>query len=395
MDPDSPDEMDATTFEDILTRDSLDDDRHSDSSCSSISNTYEELPVYRSLDVMHDDFTRLQSLSGIDKVFEAPTLSRQPRVTAKQPTSIVDPVDTLFDQLNTDMMHSFVPCHSDVLGGVSKSTSVVVLANGLDEVSHSVLQCLRANGVHFDHFEASGLWKCELTDFVDSCRFHIQVYIGDDDKVDGMLKEHNEYTVEFLRMSGCTRLFSEQFRRFKSSQHQSGEVKENLVGAEMRLERNGLENSVSLNVEVSQAALEALTGWAIVDRESAVAAVVGICSDQSFSSTLLCSDQLSTEGVMVMTLLGTLCMQFKESEDAVGSTPGLGVATGTSGLPMLSLLHLLLQIRGRNELHASTQKILTAMINSLVPATARLTANSQVSTCIRETAVHMMEINCH
>jgi hypothetical protein len=38
--------------------------------------------------------------------------------------------------------------------------------------------------------------------------------------------------------------------------------------------------------------------------------------------------------------------------------------------------------------------VLNALVDSLVPATARLTANSNISACERYSAMHMMEINC-
>mmetsp|Transcript_12762 Transcript_12762/g.20782 ORF Transcript_12762/g.20782 Transcript_12762/m.20782 type:complete len:380 (-) Transcript_12762:2916-4055(-) len=377
MDPsDTFENFDMTTFDDFLQRESFEEEggaSYTHSAGSSFSDSFDQMPVYRSLDVMpEEDFSQLQSLSGIDKVFEVPVLSRQPRSGSVQHSAA--PID-LFAQLDADLAHTSVPSQSDLLGGKASVTSVVVVASGLEELSATVMAFLQARDVHHEHCASSGLWKCELTDFVDSCKFHIQVYCDEDSS---SLEGCVEYTVEFLRVAGCALLFSSQFQSFKAQQ-QEKEV-------EQKAERCDVSCLAPLDLTQAQGALESLVGWVSSDQAAAVGAISGLFSGQSAAS-LTTGGQLNEEGLAVMTLLGTLCMQFMEAEASTVSCP----SRAGSALPMLSLLRLLLQLRGQNDLHSTTHAVLTALVDSLVPATARLTASSHASACVRKAAVEIME----
>jgi hypothetical protein len=391
MDPsDTFETFDMTTLDDFLARDSFEDEGSAlnlgQSAGSSFSDSFDQLPVYRSLDVMaDDDFAQLQSLSGIDKVYEAPVSVSVPMpmpVLSRQktaPTSSGGAMeDDLFAQLDADLAHLSVPCQSDLLGGMASVTSVVVVASDLEELSASVFSFLESRGVEHVHCASSGLWRCELTDFVDSCKFHVQVYCDEDDVLEGCV----EYTVEFLRISGCSLLFSAQFQSFKASQQQQGK-------REVHVELSDVSSLAQLDLFSSQDALESLVGWVSADQATAVSAVAGLFSTSGTSSiplSLTSDGQLSAEGITVMTLLGTLCMHFKDAE--VEST---SASPSSSSLPMLSLLCLLLQLRGQNDLHPTTHTVLSTLVDSLVPATVRLTVNSHVSACERAMAVQMME----
>jgi hypothetical protein len=365
-----------TTIYDFLQRESFEDEgaSHSHSAGSSFSDSFDQMPVYRSLDVMPEDDLSLQSLSGIDKVFEVPVLSRQPR--SGSVVNNAAPID-LFAQLDADLAHSSVPSQSDLLGGMASVTSVVVVASGLEELSAIVTAFLQAREVHHEHCAASGLWKCELTDFVDSCKFHIQIYC-DEESCSESLEGCVKYTVEFLRVAGCALLFSSQFQSFKVQQEEKV--------MQQKEERCDVSCLAPLDLTQAQSALESLVGWVSADQAVAVGAISALFSGQSASS-LTSGGQLSEEGLAVMTLLGTLCMQFKEAEAAAVARP----SCAGSALPMLSLMRLLLQLRGQNDLHSTTHAVLTALVDSLVPATARLTASSQASASERQAAVDIME----
>jgi hypothetical protein len=411
---------DAVVFDDFLIRDSLEEAHDqagidfgqglisgSKSDSPPMSNSYDELPVFRSMEVMGNNVTIMDDLSGsgVDKVFEAfeaPVFPmckghvgvgnevevKRVEVEVKRVEVEVEkcPVDDLFAQLNEDFAHTSVPCQSDLLGGLASVTSVGIVASGLEELSALMSDFLSSCDVQYEHCAMSGLWKCEMTDYINTCRFHIQAYCDCDEvSVEGCV----EYTVEFLRMSGCTFLFSKQFQNFKSSRQ---EHMENVVNEGFKMDICEVNELKPLSVEVSHAALQAVTAWAEVDRASAVGAVTGIYSAHTSTCALFSidnTDKLSTEGILVMTLLGTLCMKFSANDQ-----DHMVNGHASSSLPMLSLLHLLLKIRTRNDLHSTTHMVLNALVDSLVPATARLTANSNISACERYSAMHMMEINC-
>jgi hypothetical protein len=283
-----------------------------------------------------------------------------------------------------------MPCQSDLLCGVTQTSVVVV--TGLAALTSSLASFLQTRGVQHEHCEASCLWRCEVTDFVHSCKFHVQVYCEEDEQQQGEVDGVTEYTVEFLRISGCPLLFSAQFQAFVSEQQQEQEGQASGGSTSVDVDVSGLAPKAMV---APQQALESFVSWAAADPAEATRAVCGLLAGQSqgqgASSSLTSSDQLSPEGILVMTLLGTLCMQHKEEDTAVAAGNG---DVSSSSLPMLSLLRQLLRTRDENDLHPTSCAVLSALVDSLVPATARLTADSSRATpCEREAAVQLMEIS--
>lgn len=379
--------FDMNTFDDFLARGSFEDEDVSNSSGSSFSDSFELMPIYRSLDVMAPEDLLLDSLCGIDKVFEPPMLSRQSRTSERAAAA---PVDDLFALLAADVAHSCVPCVGDLLEGLAQ-TSVVVVC-GLEALSVAMASFLSGRGIQHEHCAATSLWKCELTDFVGTCKFRVQVYR--EEEAEAELEGCVEYTVEFLRTSGCSLLFSSQFQSYKASQQQQQQQEADfVVSCSLAPELSDVSALAPLDLSSSQCALESLVDWAGADSAQVIGAVSGLLSGQKGAvalMTMTCSDQLSPEGILVMTLLGTLCMQCTST-----STSSPPPSSSSSSLPMLSLLRLLLQLRAQLDLHRTSRTVLTALVDSLVPATARLAlaapSSQAVSACEREAAVQLME----
>ena len=448
--------FDMNNFDDFLARESLEEEINtSGSNCSSsFSDSFDMMPVYRSLDVMMPaDLMHMESQrqTGLDMVFEAPVLSRSREheagsVSVSVPAVQPQPVDDLFAQLEADLAHTSLPsCHQDSdtqqLGGIAFSTSLET-NQSLSALSTTILNFLKSRGVHFEHCELSSQWKCEMTDFVDSCKFRIQVYSS----APSFEEKQEAFTVEFLRTSGSSLLFSKEFQHFKSSE-QSTRVVDGVTGStctqakakEVVLsdvshlspvveksmnEGAGAGAGTGTQSASQQAALESFVKWASSDPAEATRAVCGLFNTGgkedtaaavlspllqiTSSSCATGSDQLSSEGILVMTLLGALCMQFKHQETGTERTE-IEQSTATPGpsssaLPLLSLLHLLLQTRRVHSLEAGSsssalQAVLSALIESLTPASSRL-ANSnsdqsqsggaEVSVCEKQSAKHLL-----
>lgn len=441
--------FDMNNFDDFLARESLEEEANTGSNASSYSDSFDMMPVYRSLDVMMPaDLMHMDSQrqSGLDMVFEAPVLSRHHQDHTKETVTVPPqaPVDDLFAQLEADLAHTSLPsCHKDSetqpLGGIALSTSVE-MKQSLSALTTTILSFLKSRGVHFDHCEMSSQFKCGVTDFVDSCKFQIQIYSSSP----SLEKDQGAFTVEFLRISGSSLLFSEEFQHFKSKQQSPAANSvttstddvvlsdvTHLAAATTALKKTESEGTEGTGVQTQsqQAALESFVSWAGRDPAEATRAVCGLFSDHSgsgsgkkkvtndeeaalspllqmtsSSSSSAAGDQLSSEGILVMTLLGALCMHFKQQEEDTDdkeekeSTAASSVST--SALPLLSLLHLLLQTRrlhsissGSSSPSSPLQAVLTTLIDSLTPASDKLansTDGSVVSACERQSARHLM-----
>ena len=308
----------------------------------------------------------------MDKVYEPPVLSRQgpSALPGQEMRHLMSPCDDLFAMLDVELAHTSLPSVDDRFCGIA--TTSFRMNGCLEDVSSIINDFLSSRGVHYDHFNHSSLWKCEVTNMIESCKFQIQLYSKSDDIIDN----GEDYVVEFLRVSGSSLLFSAQYQHFKS---------ENAADCEPR-DPSPLLSDVSeltnMETEKAQVALEEFVNWVSNDQSEAIQAVCGMYSKTSFGAAA--GDQLNSEEIMVMTLLGSTCMQCKEEKNNGITCP----------LPMLSLMNLLMRSRAENELHKTRHSVLSAMVDSLIPATARLTANSNVSKCVRETAIQMMDINC-
>jgi hypothetical protein len=203
-------------------------------------------------------------------------------------------------------------------------------------------------------------------------------------------------------------MFSAEFQKFKVAESPSDLSSQNLPTL---LLSDVSELAPVMDISKSQDVLKAMLDWVATNEAEAVGAVMGLFSgvngsDGDIMSSLLklvanhsgATDQLSEEGVLAMTLLASLCAQFKQKQE--GQHP----VNSSSSLPLLSLLHLLLQTKKEIQCSSHIQPfmstfldVLTTLINSLIPATARLTAvtsrhRTNVSQFERDTAVQMMDM---
>lgn len=352
--------------------------------------SYDELPIYRCLDVM-SEATGLDSLSGsgLDRVFEPPSLLRGSGSSVGSQSS-----PDLFSALELEFSHTTLPRVCDPLGGIA-ATSLVIVST-LTALSSGIKTFLASRGVHHEHCELSYLWKCQMTNFVDSCKFNIQIYSHDEEAEDA----EATYSVEFLRISGCSRLFSKEFREYKSSQNDLSTEKEQSV------QPRDVSDLAPLDLSNGQEALKAFVDWVSTDESEAVSAVIGFFVGGGAESPLVNSmmrssgksKQINEEVILSMTLLASICAQFKQKQEKSSSAPA-------SALPLLSVVHLLARTKESIKVLPNSNKdscrplldVLSTLIDSLTPATARLTAvsshsRSQISAFERETASQMMSL---
>jgi hypothetical protein len=253
---------------------------------------------------------------------------------------------------------------------------------------------LKSRGVHFEHCDLSSLWRCELTDFVDSCKFNIQVYSKNEDA---------EHTVEFLRLSGSSLLFSTEFQKFKCTNCCPKKATENDDITPV-VDVSDVSSLTPVEMPLLQKALDSFVGWASTDPAEATRAVCGLfsskeCSESKSKSPLVCltkccGDQMSSEAVMVMTLLGTICTKYKQQYEQN--------ITSSSQLPLLSLLNLLVQTkRDADSTNLPLLAVLTTLINSLKPALNSLTScqekdsstsTSSATVCEQSSAVNLLDL---
>ena len=353
---------------------------------SSFSESFDDMPVYRSLDVMPSQVMECDSKSGIDMVYEPPMLMRGSSSSVESKV-----VDDLFANLEMEFTNTSIPCVSDVLGGVA--TTSVEIESSLAAISSSIVQFLQSRGIHNEYCELSSLWRCQKTDFVDDCKFNIQVYIhGSEPK---NIDEVDTYTIEFLRISGSPLLFSKEFHTFKSTDI-----------AQPETVISNISSLAPIDLSKSQEALKSFLDWASSAESDAVSAVTGIFKSIESNCPLLevmtqqseCQERMSEEGILAMTLMASICAQFKQYQEKTTSVKS------SSSLPLLSMLHLLLQTKmkvqqtwNEESCKSALLQVLSTLIDSLIPATARLTAatsryRSTVSPFERDTASQMMEM---
>jgi hypothetical protein len=388
------DEFNSMTLDDFLPESLPLEQEGSASVASSYSDSFDELPIYRSLDVMSSHVTGLDSLSGIDMVYEPPALLRGSGSSVGSKVSVGQ--DDIFSALEFEFTNTSLPCITDPLGGIA--TTSIVIVSTLGALSSVIKTFLSCRNVHYDHCELSYLWKCQMTNFVDTCKFNIQIYSHDEEvQIDD---ESATYSVEFLRISGCSMLFSEEFREFKSSQNKDASMEKEQTA---RLE--DVSDLAPLDLSKGQDALKSFVDWVSTDESEAVSAVIGIFDGNGSESPLLSSmrrnsgrsKQISEEVILSMTLLASICAQFKQKQESSS-------LACCSVLPLLSVVHLLTQTK-ENVIEATNSEnvcrplldVLSTLIDSLIPATARLTAVSsrsriRISSFERETASQMMSI---
>lgn len=388
--------FDMNELDDMLIKEE-DGEKSDQSSASSYTSTssysfMDMLPVYRSMDVLPDVIPQEFACSHmfessvecpepplLQKEFVEPPLLSSESIKKNMFQSQPEPVDDLFALLNEELAHHSLPCREVEVCGLAR-TSVEILETNVESIISSVLLFLQAQeGLHFDHIEKCSLWKCEMTNFVDSCKYHIQIYSCPDDE--------SKFVVEFLRISGCSLLFSSQYQSFKSQTE----------GAPMKLPLCSVSDVSSLAPNdrmKSQKALEAFVNWVASGQSEATEAVCGLYANTSMGAKKVtgegiskeCDKQLNPEEIMVMTLLGATCLQYKQESSGGGGRE-------KNQLPMLSLLHLLLHSRAEKDPTSTSYMVLTALVDALLPPTARLTACSHSNKCVKETAIQLMEMN--
>lgn len=379
MDSDSFETFDMSTFDDFLARESLEEEleaRRSDSmsnASSSFSDMYSEtfsdIPVYRSLDVMPSEVMPMESQSGIDMVYEPPSLVREK--PARRGLSKVE--DDLFATLEEENKFTDLPCTTDVLEGLAVTSITVTMTRSA--IAEAILAFLNGRNVCFEYSEMSSSWKCEMTDGIDVCKFSIQIYS----------QPQSGFSVEFLRQAGSPLLFSKEFRDFKHSYLNSSPDTDNIIVGT-------LPGAIKppIDMSVSQSTLASLVAYSAVAPEEAAAAVCGILSPSSSDiphlnkSDLLSGDALSPEGIMVMTLLGSMCVQFKDSAQCDGDVP---VMPSKSMMSLLSLLRLLLLVRDQQQQSSTLRTVLATLIDSLVPATARVASQDKTALGARKSEI--------
>jgi hypothetical protein len=391
-------EFDSMSINDLLPEsfEQMDGNNGTGSVSSSFSESYDELPIYRSLDVMSSNVLGYDSMSGIDMVYEPPTLRRGSNSSVESKVGIDS--NDLFSALDLEFTNTSLPCVSDPLGGIATTTSVEVVKT-LGALTSAISSFLSSRGVHFVHCELSSLWKCQLTNFVDSCKFNIQIYSHDEVKRGD--DESATYSIEFLRINGCSILFSKEFQQFKLTQSETKTEDEQPIHSSSA----DVSHLSPLDLSKGQDALKCFVDWASVDEKEAITAATGLFNNDGVNFPLIDSmmrtsgdsNQISEEGILCMTLLASICAQIKQQQEQCSTVK-------FSSISLLSILHLLLETK--NEIKTSRKnkecfqpllEVLSTLINSLVPATARLTAvsarnRSRVTPFERDTAVQMMEM---
>lgn len=381
---DSFDSFDMNSLNDFVDEERVDE---SDSTFS-----FDQLPVYRSIDVLQmgsSDFLGVPSQLGEvyepiqqqqqqQQVFmDKPQLSRNPSsrgFSSQQCWQSSLPGDDLFTQLDTEMNRRLaVPCEEEEIGGVSVTSFHVQMS--LESLSASLLSFLNAKDIHFEHFGHCGLWKCDFTDLMDACKFRIQVYTSGGGE--------ESFLIEFLRTSGCAKLFGAQFRACRDELCPSmPRQQQTMVAAVV----SNMPSTLAVeDLTVAQASLDSFLSWLSSDQLEASRAVIRLLAASPIQSSQQSSEKLNQEDIMRMTLLGAACMQCRESlpshrEDS------------------LAMLSLLSQLQKSLAKHASSssmiRKVLTTMVDSLIPAAARITASPMAAKCVRASAVRLMDAHC-
>lgn len=372
------DAFDMTDFNDNIDEFLRDSDGNLESASSSFSDSYDVMfPVYRSLDVLVADFS---SDIGIDKVFEPPTLLRT-STTKNSSTSFPSFLDNnessdLFDMLEKDFLSTGLPSINSSLCGIAM-TSFSVTAS-IESVTTQILNFLKLSHVYYEYFSECSLFKCESRNLTDSCKYNIQLYSTD---------VPTEFTIEFCRMAGCGLLFSSHFRLFKSEQ--------SLTEQDLRpVEDTNISNIplVSpIDLTSTQKSIDAIINWANHDLVEATRAVCSmLCMKTSLCLPVTTGD-LNSIDIMIFTLVGCLCIKWKEQQSAADSA--------LDYLPVLSLFDILLQARSKLEvtnLQSPKYVLLTTMIDALIPTTVRLSLLSSplspVSEMIRDSANSLMAV---
>lgn len=356
------------TFEsfemDNFFRESLDDVA---SKGSSFSESFDDIiPVYRSLDVMPNEMMFFESQTGLDKVYEPPTLSRSSRIhdDVGLSSDFLCDVD-LFSMLETELQPSGIPHEDMELCGISATTSFT-LHISVESVTSEIISFLESRHIHFDFAPHCLTWKCESKNSSESCKFRVQVYAT---------ALASEFTVEFLRLSGSPLLFSNFFRTIKSQLLTPSEAVTEVVVTQK------LEAVVPADVSDTQKSVEAIVSWASSDLPEATRVVSNLLSNSALWTSPT-PDVLGPVDIMTLTLLGSICVKCKEEQSVT-----------VDQLPMLSLLDLLLKARASAPRGSVMHSVLSTLIDSLIPMTARLSLSQQASDVVRETATSLMEMS--
>lgn len=364
-------EFDMSTFEDFQLRESFEEeDFGGNSTSSSFSDSYTEMPVYRSISVLPDhDVFGMESQSGLDKVYVVPFLSRADQ-TNKRPVNISLKEDDLFKSLELELSPTSLPSCGDCFEGSISPTSFE-LAIPLVEVTNLVCTFLQEQRIHSEHVSAGYRWNCEHNNLVDNIKFQIQIY---------STSTVGSFLIEFLRISGASLLFSETFRTFKS---------ENTEGPIFRPIHVATCPSVDLDLSDAQDGIKSIIEWASKDSE-AVMSVCGLLANNNCSSlSASTSSKKPSEqtDVLFFSLVAALCMKIAEEAQS---------KLHQSSLPLLFLMKLLVAAKERINPLSSTRdssayQVLMSMTDKLIPSVARISLSNHVSAYSKMVAGALME----